>query len=95
VIAPGRSASGWQAARNPENRVSASAPEPMVVNAHPVASRSRDQRLTGSRSHGWLPGWSGQDFEQSGGVDACGEAEKSLRQFAGGFHGGVVADAVE
>jgi hypothetical protein len=44
---------------------------------------------------GRLPGWSGQDFEQSGGVDACGEAEKSLRQFAGGFHGGVVADAVE
>jgi len=34
-------------------------------------------------------------LEQSGGVDACGEAEKSLRQFVGGFHGGVVADAVE
>jgi DNA replication protein DnaC len=40
-------------------------------------------------------GWSGQYFEQSGGVDACGEAEKSLRQFVGGLHGGVVAHAVE
>ena len=44
---------------------------------------------------GRLPGWSGRYFEQSGGVDACGEAEKSLRQLAGGLHGGVVADAVE
>jgi len=44
---------------------------------------------------GRLPSWSGQYFEQSGGVDACGEAEKSLRQLAGGLHGGVVAHAVE
>lgn len=44
---------------------------------------------------GRLPGWSGQYLEQSGGVDACGEAEKSLRQLVGGLHGGVVADAVE
>jgi len=29
------------------------------------------------------------------GVDACGEVEKSLRQFAGGLHGCVVAYAVE
>ena len=34
-------------------------------------------------------------LQQSGGVDAGGEAEKSLREFAGGFHGGVVTDAVE
>ena len=44
---------------------------------------------------GRLPGWSGQDLEQSGGVDACGEAENGLRQFVGGLHGGVVAHAVE
>ena len=44
---------------------------------------------------GRLPSWSGQYFQQSGGVDVRGEAEKSLRQFVGGFHGGVVADAVE
>jgi hypothetical protein len=44
---------------------------------------------------GRLPGWSGPYFEQSGGVDACGEVKKSLRQFGGGFHGGVVADAVK
>ena len=50
-------ASGWQVARNRENRVSASAPLPMVVKAHPVARRNRDQRLTASRSHGW-PIWS-------------------------------------
>jgi hypothetical protein len=30
-----------------------------------------------------------------GGVDACGEVEQSLRQFAGGLHCGVVAHAVE
>ena len=44
---------------------------------------------------GRLPGWSGQYSGQSGGVDACGEGEKSLRQFVGGLHGGVVARAVE
>ena len=44
---------------------------------------------------GRLPGWFGQYFDQSGGVDACGEAEKSLCQFVGGLHGGVVAHAVE
>jgi hypothetical protein len=36
-----------------------------------------------------------EGLEPSGGVDAGGEAEKGLRQFIGGFHGGVVADAVE
>ncbi len=44
---------------------------------------------------GRLPGWSEQYSEQSGGVDACGEAEKSLRQLVGGLHGGVVAYPVE
>ena len=40
---------------------------------------------------GRLPGRSGQDSEQSGGVERCGEAEQSLRQLIGGLHGGVVA----
>ena len=44
---------------------------------------------------GRLSIWSGEYLEQSGGVDASGEVEKSLRQFVGGFHGGVVAHAVE
>jgi hypothetical protein len=34
-------------------------------------------------------------FERLGGVDGCGEVEKSLCQLAGGFHGHVVAHAVE
>jgi hypothetical protein len=54
VIAAGWLTSGWQVSGNRENRVSASAPPLMVVNAHPVARWNRDQRLTGSRSHGWL-----------------------------------------
>jgi hypothetical protein len=33
--------------------------------------------------------------EQLGGADAFGEAENGLRQLVGGFHGGVVAYAVE
>jgi hypothetical protein len=37
----------------------------------------------------------GRYLEQSGGVDDCGEVEKSLRQLVGGLHGGVVAHAVE
>ena len=44
---------------------------------------------------GRLSSWSGQYLEPSGGVDACGEAEKSLRQFVGRLHRCVVADAVE
>jgi hypothetical protein len=55
--------------------------EPGTTLAHPAMGR--------------LSGWSGQYLEQSGGVDACGEAEKSLRQLVGGLHGGVVAHAVE
>ena len=34
-------------------------------------------------------------IEPSGGVDACGEVEQSLRQFVGGLHRCVVPHAVE
>jgi hypothetical protein len=55
---PGEPASpampGWRSARNAENRDRASAPAEMVVNAHPVASRNRDRRFTGSRSQSWV-----------------------------------------
>jgi hypothetical protein len=44
---------------------------------------------------GRLSGWSGQYFRRLGGVDGSGEVENSLRQLAGGFHGYVVAHAVE
>jgi predicted ATPase len=51
--------------------------------------------LATSREPTGVSGEARQYVEQSGGVDACGEAEKSLRQFVGGLHGGVVAHAVE
>ena len=35
------------------------------------------------------------NVKRLGGVDGSGEVEKSLRQLAGGFHGYVVAHAVE
>ena len=37
-----------------EKRAMADAPMAMVLNAQPVASRNRDQRLTGSRSQTWV-----------------------------------------
>jgi hypothetical protein len=39
--------------------------------------------------------FSGNKRPGLGGVDACGEVEKSLRQLVGGLHGSVVAHAVE
>ncbi len=48
------STSGWASVRNAEKRAMASAQALIVGNAHPVARRSCDHRLTGSESQGWV-----------------------------------------
>jgi hypothetical protein len=47
------------------------------------------------RMSGGCPAGPGSALKRLGGVDGSGEVENSLRQLAGGFHGCVVAHAVE